>query len=134
MTTATDVYSGFVARLGPWAASRNLPVKWPDVSLAPPNSGFWLEVRWIPNDTINYGLSNDGPSILQGHAQVTVMGRPGAGALSALQLSDQIMALYAKGTLLHGMVRVYRSPWLSSVDETPSQTAKHVSIAWRGSA
>lgn len=134
MTTITQVWEGFAAILEPWAVSKGFPVKWPDRGFNPPNSGVWLEVQWIPNETQNYGMANSGPFILQGLAQVTVRSRPGPGASPSLTVADEVIDLYAKGTLLHGVVRVYRSPWLSSVEETPSQTAKHVTVPWRGSA
>lgn len=125
------IYDAFAAHVTALGAELGLPVAYPGVGFEPPSAGAWLELAWFPNETQNYGVADDGPSLLQGFGQVQVCYRPGTGILDGLGLADRVIAWFAKGTELAG-VRVYRKPSVSSVLETPQRIAHPVTVWWRG--
>jgi hypothetical protein len=127
------IYDAFALRVGALAAqfSPAMTVAYPGKGFTPPTTGTWLEMAWFPNETQNYGLADDGPSLLQGLCQVSVAYRPGLGIVDGLTLTDQVIAYFAKGTELAG-VRIYRKPWLASVLESPEKVMHPVTIPWRG--
>lgn len=128
-----SVLSAFMARMADFAStlSPELPVAWPNVHFTPPDAGMWLEVRWFPNETFNYGIGNDGPSQLRGFFQVTCCDRAGGGAFAVTALSDEVIAGFAKGTVL-GPVRVERQPWASSALDADDRTVVPVTIRYQG--
>lgn len=127
------IYDAFAGLVGTFAGqfSPALKVSYPGVGFAPPTAGAWLEVQWFPNQTQNYGLDDDGPSLLQGFGQVSVCYRPGGGIVSGLALARLVTAAFGKGTTFGG-VRVYRKPWVSSVIQDPERIAHPVTIMWHG--
>ncbi len=127
------IYDAFCDLVGAFAAqfSPPLQVAFPGVGFKPPTSGQWLELVWIPNETQNYGLGDDGPSLLQGLAQINVCYRPGPGIVGGLALAKQVIAAFGKGTGFAGM-RVYRKPWVASVIEDPERVMHPITIPWRG--
>lgn len=138
------IYDGFCALVNSFAdgLSPALPVSFPGTGFTPPTlasvgeivpatAGMWLEVVWIPNETENYALEDEGPSLLQGLSQINVCSRPGRGILPSLQLVDQVIAAFDKGTEFGG-VRVYRKPWQGPSIPDPERVMVPVTIAWRG--
>jgi hypothetical protein len=127
------IYDAFALRVGAFAAqfSPTLTVGYPGKGFTPPTTGMWLEMAWFPNETQNYGLADDGPSLLQGLCQVSVCCRPGLGIVDSLAVAGQVIAYFAKGTELAG-VRVYRKPWVASVLESPEKVLHPITIPWRG--
>lgn len=128
------IYDDFAVKLNAFAAglSPAIPVGFPGVGFAPPDSGLWLEAQWMPNETVNYGLADDAPSLLQGMAQVGVCCRPGAGIMEPLGIADMVIVAFAKGTKFANSVRVYRKPWVSGAIEDPERVMHPVTIMWRG--
>lgn len=128
-----SIYNDFAGRVSAFAAefSPALPVAFPGVPFEPPSAGQWLEVRWFPNETQNYGWEDDAPSLAQGMGQVSVCYRPGGGIVAGLALANLVVAEFPKGTVLQD-VRVYRKPWISSVIEQPQMVMHPVTIPWRG--
>lgn len=94
-------------------ASPPLQVIHSGVAGSPPDGDVWLETRFFPNRTENYGLADEGPSKHQGFCQVTVGERPGSGLKRGLDVVGAVIAAVPKGTTL-GAARVYRQPWVSS--------------------
>lgn len=131
--TDEEIYEGFVALLTAFAAqlSPALEVAYPGVGFKPPTAGFWLELVWIPNDPQNYGIEDDGPTLLLGLAQVNVCYRPGRGIVDGLQLAGQVVTAFGKGTTFAG-VRVTTRPWIAAVIEDPERVMHPVTIPWRG--
>lgn len=127
----TAIYDAFAGLVGAFAASIGLPCSYPGISFTPPTSGSWLELQWFPNQTQNYGMEDDGPSLMQGFGQLAACYRPGAGIMVGTQLTDQIIAAFAKGTTFAGM-RVYRKPWTSTIIQDPDRDMHPVTIMWRG--
>jgi len=129
---STDaIYDAFATLAATFAAAEGVPCSYPGVSFDPPASGTWLELQWYPNETQNYGTADDGPSLLQGFAQLSACDRPGGGLKPAGQLADRIVAAFGKGTTFAG-VRVYRKPWVNSVIPDPERLMLPVTIPWRG--
>lgn len=91
----------------------------------------WLELQWFPNRAENYGIEDDGPSLMQGFGQLAGCYRPGQGIMVGTQMTDQIIAAFAKGTTFAGM-RVERKPWTSSIIQDPERVMHPVTIPWRG--
>lgn len=129
-----SIYDDFCTKLSAFAAgvSPALGVAFPGIGFEPPSDGFWLEARWIPNETANYGTANDAPSLMQGLAQVNVCYRPGGGIVDGLALAGEVIAAFGKGTVFDDSVRVYRKPWVADVIEDPERVMHPVTIPWRG--
>jgi len=127
----TEIYDAFATLVGAFAASQGLPCSMPGVAFTPPVEGRWLELQWFPNETQNYGMDDDGPSLMQGFGQLSACYRPGAGIMVGTALTDAIIAAFGKGTAFAGM-RVYRKPWTSSIIQDPERHMHPVTIPWRG--
>lgn len=127
------IYNDFALKVLAFAAefSPGMRAGFPGVNFTPPSTGSWLEVRWFPNETQNYGLANDAPALMQGFGQVSVCYRPGGGIVAGLALAKLVIDAFPKGTIFED-VRVYRKPWVSSVLEQPQMVMHPVSIPWRG--
>ena len=129
-----DIYVDFCTKLAAFAAtfSPDVPVAYPGVGFEPPTSGVWLELQWVPNDTVNYGMANDAPVLRQGMAQVGVCYRPGAGVVSGLTVANAVIAAFPKGTRIANEVRVYRKPWIAAIIQDPERVMHPVTIPWQG--
>lgn len=112
----SDIWDAFSQQVTTFAAGASppVPVIHQGVHGEPPAEGAWLETRFFPNRTENYGLSDSGPSAHRGFCQVTACERPGRGILSGLELANAVVSAFPKGTLL-GSARVNVKPWISSV-------------------
>lgn len=132
MNVESGVYDAFAAAAGAFAAqlSPALPVAYPGVHFVPPDSGLWLELRWFPGETENYGVGDSGPSMHRGIGQVSVCGRDGYGVAPMLRLADDVISYFAKGTTL-GKGSVYRKPWQSSVLVDDGRVIVPVTVRWR---
>lgn len=127
----TAIYDAFAGHVGEFAAAIGLPCSYPGLGFTPPANGPWLELQWFPNQTQNYGMGYDGPSLLQGFGQLSACYRPGGGIIVGTKITDQIIVAFAKGTAFAG-VRVYRKPWTSSIIQDPERIMHPVTIPWRG--
>ncbi|MBO9766516.1 MULTISPECIES: phage tail terminator-like protein [Xanthomonas] len=127
----TAIYDAFAGLVGAFATAQGLPCSYPGLAFTPPTDGAWLELQWFPNETQNYGMADDGPSLLQGFGQLSACYRPGGGIMVGTRITDQIIAAFAKGTNFAGM-RVYRMPWTSTIIQDPERHMHPVTIMWRG--
>ncbi len=127
----TDIYDAFAGLVASFAAAARLPCSYPGLGFKPPATGAWLELQWFPNQTHNYGLADDGPSLKQGFGQLSACYRPGQGIMVGTRITDQIIAAFAKGKTFAGM-RVERMPWTSSIIQDPERVMHPVTIPWRG--
>lgn len=127
----TDIYDAFAELVVSFATAQGLPCSYPGLGFSPPATGPWLELQWFPNQTQNYGMDDDGPSLMQGFAQLSACYRPGSGIMVGTAITDQIIAAFAKGTTFAGM-RVERKPWTSSIIQDPQRIMHPVTIRWRG--
>lgn len=127
-----EIYDAFAAAVSTFAGSLSspLPVAFPDVQFTPPDEGPWLEVKWFPNETQNYGIGNEGPSVHRGFGQVAVVTRKGTGLVDLLVVAGGVLAAFTKGTLL-GPARVYRKGWVSSVVQDTDRTLLPITIPYR---
>lgn len=57
--------------------------------------------------------------------------RGGQGIMVGMQMTDQIITAFAKGTTFAGM-RVERKPWTSSIIQDPERVMHPVTVPWRG--
>jgi len=131
--TDTEIYDAFAGLVVSFAASQGLLCSYPGLGFDPPSGddARWLELQWFPNQTQNYGMADDGPSLMQGFAQLSACYRPGRGIMVGTAITDQIIAAFAKGTTFAGM-RVERKPWTSSIIPDPQRIMHPVTIRWRG--
>lgn len=127
------IYDAFCGLLSAFAAQLSPPlaVAFPGVGFTPPTEGMWLELVWIPNETQNYGIADDGPSLLQGLAQVNVCYRPGRGIVDGLAMVNAVIVAFGKGTEF-GTMRVNRKPWCASPINDPERVMHPITIPWRG--
>lgn len=127
----TEIYDAFAGLVANFAVAARLPCSYPGLGCKPPATGAWLELQWFPNQTQNYGLTDDGPALMQGFGQLSACYRPGQGIMVGTRITDQIIAAFAKGTTFAGM-RVYRKPWTSALIQYPERFMHPVTIPWRG--
>ena len=127
----TEIYTAFADLVSAFAAAQGLRCGYPGLGFTPPTSGSWLELQWFPNQTTNYGTEDDGPSLLQGFAQLSACYRPPKSIVTGTAITDRIIAAFGKGTTFAGM-RVYRKPWVSSIIQDPERVMHPVTIMWRG--
>jgi len=129
----TAIYDAFTQLVTQFAAGADLVCSYPGIPFDPPTGkdARWLELQWFPNRTRNYGLADDGPSLMQGFAQVAACYRPGQGIMVGTAITDQIIAAFAKGTKFAGMA-VYERPSTSSIIQDPERVMHPVTIRWRG--
>ncbi|OEZ02318.1 MULTISPECIES: phage tail terminator-like protein [Stenotrophomonas] len=131
--TDTEIYEAFAALVTQFAAEQDLPCSYPGLTFTPPTGkdARWLELQWFQNRTQNYGLDNDGPSLLQGFGQLSACYRPGKGIVVGTAITDQVIAAFRKGTTFAGM-SVYEKPSTSSIIQDPERILHPVTIRWRG--
>jgi hypothetical protein len=109
------------------------PVAYPGINFTPPSTGEWIELSWFPNETLNYGIPNDGPSIHRGFVQAMAYTRPGAGVVGVTQLASAIISTYAKGLEVGGAT-IERKPWMSSVIQEGDKIMVPVTIPYRAAS
>lgn len=126
-----SAYDDFANRLTAFAATEGVPVAYPGVSFTPPASGLWLESSWRPNQPLNYGTGDDGPTQERGLALLNVCGRPGGGIGGVVALAERVRAEFGKGVRF-GKVRVYEKPAANVMPAEPSRLAVAVTIRWAG--
>lgn len=126
------IYDDFAVEVSAFAITLSppLPVSYPGLPFTPPASGYWLEVQWFPNETQNYGIAFDGPSVLRGFGQVSVCTRPGTGLVKPMDLAGLVIETFDKGTRI-GDALVYRKPWASSVIQDNERLMIPVTIMWQ---
>ena len=129
--STTDILSACLARLALFVASPGYPVAWPGVHLDPPNTGYWLEPRFFPNEPTNYGWDDAACINAVGFFQVLVMYRPGGGQINASDIADDVIDYFAKGQVL-GPVRVYKKPHQSPAVMLDDKSYIPVTIQYRG--
>lgn len=129
----TEIYDAFTKLVTAFAAAQGLPCSYPGIGFTPPTGkdAKWLELQWFPNRTQNYGLADDGPSLMQGFGQLAACYRPGKGIMVGTPITDAIIAAFAKGTRFAGMA-VYERPSTSSIIQDPERVMHPVTIRWRG--
>lgn len=133
MSIDSDIYDDFAELVGTFAAGLSPPmaVSYPGISFTPPAEGMWLEVRWFPNETQNYGIPNAGPFLMQGFGQVSACYRIGSGIVGGLSVAGAIVSALGKGTVL-GRVKVERQPWISAVITEDDRLMHPITIPYRG--
>lgn len=128
----SSIYDAFATQVATFAAGSSpaLPVAYPGVHFDSPAAGYWLELAWFPNETQNYGLGNDGPSLMQGFGQIAVCHRPGSGVMGGLAIADSVINAFRKGTAI-GSAKVEREPWVSAVVIDGDKVMHPVTVRWK---
>jgi hypothetical protein len=108
------------------------PIAWPGRNFAPPETGYWLEVLFMPNQGIDNGLAPTDATVPQGIFQVNVFARPGAGIIGINTLAGQIKALYPKNATIAGLVRVQRHPYSVEINSEPDRLMIMVTVPYTG--
>lgn len=130
--TEAAVFDAFCGLMNTFAVQSSPPfqVAYPDVHFDPPDDGMWLEVRYFPNESDNYGIADDGGTVHKGFFQVGVCYRSGSGLVAPLTLVGSVIAEFSKGTIL-GPCRVDREPWASAVLSMDDKLIVPVTIPYR---
>ncbi len=113
-STTTDIIGDLLARLDTISVSPTLPIAWPGVYMTPPDTGMWLETRFIPSESDDLVWDNDTQKNTTGSMLVRVYYRPGINAgqnsqVSASEIADSVARLFPKG-LGVGAVRILKIP------------------------
>lgn len=101
---STSILTACFTRLQTLAYSPAPEILWPGLNQTPPDSGLWLEPGYFPNEPTDRTWQADSCAEQRGFFQVLVGYRPGSGEVAPSQLADAIVALFAKGTDLSGVV------------------------------
>ena len=127
-----DIYGAFAVLIEAFAqnASPALTVSYPGIDFTPPDSGEWLEMRFFPNETKNFGIADDGPSTHEGFIQLAACHRPGTGIVSGITLAGAIIAQFAKGTTV-GNATIERKPYISAIVTMDDRICHPVTIPYR---
>ena len=126
-----DAYNEFATQVAVFAAAEGIQVAYPGVPFDVPASGLWLEITWVPNLPLNYGIANDGPTLERGLASITVGGPSGGGTLPVIQLAEKVRQEFGKGTRWGG-VKVYSKPAINVLPSEPHRVAAVVTAQWHG--
>lgn len=130
MSTDSQIYDALMSALDDSALA--YPVQWPGMKLTPPASGIWLELFFQPNEDIDNGLAYNDGTVPQGFLTIMVMTRPGSGIVGLLTAIDQLRAIYTKGLILHGLVRIVRKPSLLDFEPESDRIGVGLSIEYSG--
>lgn len=136
MATSTEarIKALLFARLGTLTgAAGALPIVWPNISAAPPASGKFLRVDFIPNRVDRLEIASDGAHQMRGLLQVSVMWPLNVGTDAPLDIAGAIVAAYpADLTLWDGdlRVRVYERPAVAGVIVEDQRVMIPVTILW----
>lgn len=127
----SDIYNAFCLLAADFALALSPPlvVAYPNVAFTPPDDAPWIEVRWFPNETQNYGVSNDGPSMRRGFFQIGVATRVREGLAALTDVVGLAIVAFAKGTQFGG-ARIPRKPWASSVLEEPDRALMYITVPY----
>lgn len=127
-----QIFDDFAQLVTAFAAQSSppIPVSYPAIPFTPPADALWLELTWVPNRSTEYGMDDEGPTLMQGLAQVSVCYRPGAGILGGLGVAEALINALPKGTIF-GDARTEGRAWVSGVIEDPDRIAHPVTIPWR---
>lgn len=90
-----------------------VPRSQPGIAFSPPNTGHYLEARFLPNRNNNVGLNKDSPTQHLGIFQVTVCYPTGAGEIPAIEIAGAVVEHFAKDTKLYAdgvAVKIYEKP------------------------
>lgn len=108
MITNNQIQTAFYDALG--NAGLGYEIAYPGVDFTPPDSGEWLEVRFLPNEGVDNGLGYSDSYVPQGIFQVSAATRPGNGVIQIGKVADDVAAVFPKGAGV-GPVRVWRHPY-----------------------
>lgn len=135
MTIHATVWDDVCTKLSAFAAqlSPPLPIIFDGVEGKPPDSGLWLEAQLFPQRTRTYGLPDDGPFDYSGFVQVLVCQRPGAGIGAGLDIANEVVKTFKKGTVLAD-ARVNTEPTQAPPLPSPNRINHAVTIWYYASA
>ena len=130
MTTDTEIYNALCSTLD--GAALGFPIGWSAVDMEPPAEGVWLEVFFLPNSSLDNGLANTDTEVPRGFLTIMVMGRPSKGLEEILSAFDTVKAVYPKGLVLSGSVRVVRAPSKVEIEPEADKIGVGLSIEYSG--
>jgi hypothetical protein len=128
------VYDAFGTAFSAFAGGYSpvIPVSYPGESYDPPSDATttWFEVRLFMGDTRDYGLSDEGPAVVEGVFRIGVAGKPPIGLYPLLARAKDIVDEFTKGTVF-GTALVDRKPAIGGPIEFDDRTIVPVTISWR---
>ena len=134
MSTTTIMKACF-DRLLTFVYSPQPVILWPAEQTDPPDSGFWLQPGYFPNEPIDRIWDNDACVETRGFFQVLVYFRvrPDLGQIKPSTLADALIDHFPKGLEL-GPVRVRKRPYQSPmIVEDASKSYIPVTVPYLGS-
>jgi hypothetical protein len=129
--TDDAIWDAFCIRLSAFAGgySPAMAVIFDGVGGEPPNLDEWIEARYFPNRTRNYGVSAGQALSLVGFCQAAICIRPGGGLNRGLDIARDLIAYFDHGTLL-GPSYVSQPPYVSTVVTEPQRLMFPVTIPY----
>ncbi|MAX61552.1 MAG: hypothetical protein CMK46_06950 [Porticoccus sp.] len=125
------VWDAFATLAGTFAAgySPAIPVIYSGTGGEPPDEGIWIECKYFPNRTLQYGVKASEVISLRGFCQAMVCNRPGAGLNPSMDVVRDLIAYFDTGTVL-GPAYVSRPPYVSAVIEEPARVKLPITIPY----
>jgi hypothetical protein len=138
MADAADIAEALLAKVATLSVgSPALPIAYPEVGFDPEadsQDGKYLDIRDFPNRPRWEGVTAG--KLDQGLLQITVVWPRGQGVIDAKAAADEVMAHFAKGTVMvHGSakVKVSSEPWQAAPLSDALELRVPVSIPWTAS-
>ena len=101
---STAIFEACLTRLRNFSYSPAPEILWPNKQEKPPQTGLWIEPGYFPNEPIDPGWENDSCVEERGFFQMLIGYRKNTGETAASELADALVAWFAKGTDLGGVV------------------------------
>lgn len=94
--------------------SLGLKVVLPRETYQPGKDETYLDIAWLPNETVAPFVGHDTPNWYQGILQVAVMTPENTSLVDAASVVDEVVSYWTKGTVVHGdgfKIKINREPW-----------------------
>lgn len=113
------------------AASLGYPIAWPGQDFTPPDSGYWLEVTFLPNRGYDNGVNGNSTLIPQGLYQIAVASRP-VPEIQIRNVTDTVMAEYVKGSTVVDSIQISRHPYTGTMQSEQDRVRINITIEYSG--
>ncbi len=108
------------------------PIQSPNVSYSPVKGTLYLRSSLLPAQTVSGAIGTNGTDFYQGVYQVDVFAPRGEGSKEAIDMADDIIELFVKGSVITtDLFRVrIENGWIESASETPDWYQIPITIGW----
>lgn len=94
--------------------SLGLKVVLPREVFKPAHNQIYLEVQWLPNETLELYVGKDAPAWYRGLLQITVCTPAETSIIDASVVADEVISFWEKGDVIDAgdfSIKITRRPW-----------------------